>query len=286
MSSAGQAASDHDPERVQAFLQEALSEAADLARRMFHTVVEVGRDARGRPCSRADRSVESLLAHRVKTAWPADRVVLQHFPPVAGTGEWTWVVDAMAGMWNFVHGLPLHGTSLALLRSGVPLHAGVTLPALSSTYVAIQGWGLKHPGERKSIAHGPGRPLGEGSVVLVSGRTPEPDSPLGHALAALATRGVEVRRLGSTALDLVLLATGDRVAAAIAPEADLLDLAAGAALLAEVRGALSDLQGRPPWPVDLDEATCTRRRTWGVLASVDPGLHQEMLRLLSSGREA
>ena len=81
------------------------------------------------PVTEADRRVEAYLKEKIERYLPSHGIVGEE-----GTGEgtetteFTWVIDPLDGTTNFLNGLPIFASSIALLHRGEPIAAAVYLP--------------------------------------------------------------------------------------------------------------------------------------------------------------
>ena len=88
------------------------------------------------PVTDADRSVESALRDTLATERPDDSVLGEEF---GGTTVFTgrqWVIDPIDGTKNFVRGVPIWATLIALMSDGVPVVGAVSAPALQRRWWA------------------------------------------------------------------------------------------------------------------------------------------------------
>jgi len=92
------------------------------------------------PVSDADRSAEELLRSQLSRARPRDAV---HGEEMADTGHGPrrWVVDPIDGTKNFVRGVPVWATLIALLDGDQVVVGLVSAPALGRRWWAAQGSG-------------------------------------------------------------------------------------------------------------------------------------------------
>ncbi|HZQ30519.1 MAG TPA: histidinol-phosphatase [Mycobacterium sp.] len=93
------------------------------------------------PVTDADRSVEEALRHALSTQRHGDAVVGEEY---GGTTEFVgrqWVIDPIDGTKNFVRGVPVWATLIALLDDGVPVAGVVSAPALRRRWWACAGQG-------------------------------------------------------------------------------------------------------------------------------------------------
>ncbi|OBB47374.1 histidinol-phosphatase [Mycobacterium sp. 852002-51961_SCH5331710] len=93
------------------------------------------------PATDADLEVESMIRQRLERERPNDSVFGEEF---GGTKEFVgrqWVVDPIDGTKNFVRGVPVWATLIALLHDGVPVLGVVSAPALHRRWWAVAGRG-------------------------------------------------------------------------------------------------------------------------------------------------
>jgi myo-inositol-1(or 4)-monophosphatase len=184
------------------------------------------------------------------------------------SGEW-WVVDAMEGGVNLVHGLPEWCVSVTLVRDNTPILAAVYQPIGNLTYTAIRGNG----------AYLNGKPLhtslkSELSIAIVTtgqaeaGQT-ETYRRIGESITAMLNRALLVRATVPSTFPLLLVASG-HYDVFWQYEPVLPGIAAGALFVTEAGGTVSDIHGNPWQPGSPD-----------FLASA-PGLHAAAIEVLSS----
>ena len=93
------------------------------------------------PVTDADRSTEELLRSSLTTHRPEDSVFGEE---LGGTPAFTgrqWVLDPIDGTKNFVRGVPVWSTLIALLVDGTPVVGVVSAPALARRWWAGEGEG-------------------------------------------------------------------------------------------------------------------------------------------------
>ena len=89
----------------------------------------------------ADRAIEALVRERVADEFPGHGVVGEEYGTETGAGSERWFVDPIDGTHNFIRGVPLFATLLAIEREG-ELQAGVvSAPALGERWYAWRGGG-------------------------------------------------------------------------------------------------------------------------------------------------
>lgn len=186
-------------------------------------------------------------------------------------GAAVWAVDPLDGTTNFTRGFPAVGISVALLEQGRPVVGVVLAPFLGLEFSSARGEGAFLNGERLP----PHRVVGAAGAVVATGfpfrnkrRLPRYLSMFGGALG----RFEDLRRAGAAALDLAWTASSTFdgfFELALNPW----DVAAGAGLLMEVGGVVTDWTGGDTWV-----------ETGDILAA-SPAVHDVLLELASQTPE-
>ena len=93
------------------------------------------------PVTDADRGAEETLRAALAQARPADTVFGEEFGGTTALTGRQWVIDPIDGTKNFVRGVPVWCTLIALLDDGVPRVGVVSAPALARRWWAAEGQG-------------------------------------------------------------------------------------------------------------------------------------------------
>src|SRR5689334_14698900 len=96
------------------------------------------------PVSDADTAVEQAIRATLARARPRDGVLGEEFGTsvaAAGPGSRRWVIDPIDGTKNFVRGVPIWATLIALLEGDVPVAGLVSAPALGRRWWGAFGLG-------------------------------------------------------------------------------------------------------------------------------------------------
>jgi histidinol-phosphatase len=88
----------------------------------------------------ADTRVERMIVDHLAEARPGDSVLGEEFGE-NGSSSRQWIIDPIDGTTNFVRGVPIWGTLLALAVDGVPQVGVVSAPALNRRWWAAIGSG-------------------------------------------------------------------------------------------------------------------------------------------------
>lgn len=150
------------------------------------------------------------------------------------TAEYRWVVDPIDGTVNFVYGLPAYVVSVAVQIDGQSVAGAIANVVDGAVYSAARGHGAH---VRRGAATAPLRcsQVNELSMSLVGtgfAYDPQLRQRQAQVLAVLLPQVRDIRRLGSAALDLCLVAAG-RLDAYFEDNLNVWDWAAGALIAAE-----------------------------------------------------
>lgn len=160
----------------------------------------------------------------------------------AAEAEYAWIVDPIDGTTNFVHGFPFFSVSIALAHRGELLVGVVYDPTHDEMFVAEKGKGAYLRGNRIRVS----REERLRESLLAAGFPSGSDVALRNVdmVRHLIPRVRNIRTAGSAALHMAYVAAG-RVTGYWESGLNPWDVAAGALLVAEAGGRVTDEQGRP-----------------------------------------
>jgi histidinol-phosphatase len=194
------------------------------------------------PVSDADRGVEESLRSTLSRARPRDAVSGEEMEPT-GHGPRRWVLDPIDGTKNFVRGVPVWATLIALMDGDQVVAGLASAPALGRRWWAGLGsgaWTGKSLTSASRMAVSEVSGLGEASLSYSSLRG---WSQLGREKAFLRlARDVWRTRAYGDFWSYMLVAEG-AVDVAAEPEVALHDLAAPSLIVTEAGGRFTDLDG-------------------------------------------
>jgi histidinol-phosphatase len=214
-----------------------LADAVTLRRfRADDLVVETKPDLT--PVSEADREVERVLRERIAADRPGDALLGEEYG-ATGDSPRRWIVDPIDGTKNYVRGVPVWATLIALQVDGAGTIGVASAPALGRRWWARRGEGA----------------FADGSPITVSRVGDLGDAHFGYS----SLTGWEERGSLDGFLDLTrkcwrtrglgdfwshLLVAEGAMDVAAEPEVSLWDLAAVQVIVEEAGGRFTDLSGR------------------------------------------
>lgn len=92
------------------------------------------------PVTDADQAVERSIRAGIEASRPHDSILGEEYG-TQGSGSRQWIIDPIDGTANFMRGVPIWATLIALAVDGVPVVGVVSSPALGKRWWAAQGHG-------------------------------------------------------------------------------------------------------------------------------------------------
>ncbi|HTX95910.1 MAG TPA: inositol monophosphatase family protein [Mycobacterium sp.] len=277
---------DDEPARLRCVAETLAAEAAEFVRRRRAEVfgeTAAGSNAPGSgavrskssptdPVTVVDTETERLLRDRLAELRPGDPILGEEGggpadPAAVAADAVTWVLDPIDGTVNFVYGVPAYAVSVGAQLNGVSVAGAVADVVGDRVYTAASGLGA-HVIDEQGV-----RPLRCTAVTDLSmallgtgfGYSRERRATQAALLARVLPLVRDVRRIGSAALDLCMVAAG-RLDAFYEHGLQVWDRAAGALIAAEA-GARVFLPAH-----DVDGA--------GLVVAAAPGIADQLLAVL------
>jgi myo-inositol-1(or 4)-monophosphatase len=218
---------------------------------------------RGDYVTATDRRSEAAIVEVLSREAPGVAVLAEEGGGVRASTM--WAVDPLDGTTNFTRGFPSVGVSVALLENRMPVVGAVLAPFLQLEFTVSSGHGAFLNGERLP-QH---RALGPVDAVVATGYPFRNKQLIGRYFPVMEQafqRFEDLRRPGAAALDLAWTASGT-FDGFFELGLNTWDVAAGAALVLEVGGRVTDWEGGDTW-ID----------TGNILAAA-PAVHEVLLEL-------
>ena len=222
----------------------------------------------------ADTAIEARLRERIATSFPKHGIVGEEFGTADADADTRWYIDPIDGTHNYLRGVPVFGTLLAVERAGELQAAVISAPALRMRWGAWRGggaWAMSTIGgsapRRLSVS---GITTLDDAQVLFTSETDIGRSGLLPGLRTLLASAWRERGFGDF-WSYTMVAEG---AAEAMVEVDLKpwDAAAPFLLVEEAGGRATDLSGN-------------RTIVGSTFVATNGRLHDEVLRVLSGRTE-
>lgn len=188
-----------------------------------------------------DLMAEEAIVEMIHDHYP-EHAILAEERGAVGEHEYTWIIDPLDGTTNYLHGFPVFAVSIAVTK-GNDLQYGVVYdPLRQEIFTATRGEGAQLDGRRIRVS----RRTQLGGSLIATGFPYKLTGPMTdrylEMLRAVMLESSGVRRPGSAALDLCYVAAG-RVDGFWELGLSKWDVAAGALIIREAGGRVSDFEG-------------------------------------------
>ncbi len=190
--------------------------------------------------SEVDRNAEAAIIEVIRRAYPHHAILAEESGEHKGN-DFLWIIDPLDGTTNYLHGFPQFSVSVALQHRGQLISAAVYDPLRDEMFTASRGAGALLNDRRLRVSDqktlkgaliGTGIPFRDQRYL---------DEYLAM-LKAMVRDTAGIRRPGSAALDFAYVAAG-RVDGFWELGLSAWDFAAGALLVQEAGGAVTDIRG-------------------------------------------
>jgi myo-inositol-1(or 4)-monophosphatase len=191
--------------------------------------------------SYVDKKAEAILFDRLSALLPEAGFLAEEGTEKALDSEWLWVIDPLDGTTNFLHKIPIFAVSVGLLHLGKPVLGVVAEVNRREFFYAWQGGGSYLNGSKIAVSKNDKIEqalIATGFPYQDSGKTTNNVALLVELLKS--ARGL--RRLGSAATDMCFVAAG-RFDGFYEYNLSAWDVAAGAIIITEAGGTVSDFRG-------------------------------------------
>lgn len=218
-----------------------------------------------------DRASQRAVVEFLRKRHPDHSILAEEDEAHAGSSPYRWIIDPLDGTTNYIHDYPCYAVSVGVWRGDEAVAGAVLDPVRPELFYAERGggaWLEAGPAKRRRI-----RVSGAGGLdgaLLVTGfpfRQIDRLEDYLRSFRELLARSSGVRRDGSAALDLCYVACG-RLDGFWEQGLSAWDLAAGAILIEEAGGIITDYRGEGAY---LDS---------GDVVAAAPGVHAEVLRVV------
>jgi histidinol-phosphatase len=198
------------------------------------------------PVTEADTAVEHAIRDRLAAVRPDDAVLGEEYGSSSGaSGERRWILDPIDGTKNFVRGIPVWATLIALQVADQMTVGVASAPALGRRWWASRGAGARvddgHGGVARELRVSAVHELADAQLSF-SGFEHWEEQERTDTVLALARRCWRTRGFGDF-WQYMLVAEG-AVDIALDPVVSLWDLAAPLVIVEEAGGRFTDLAGR------------------------------------------
>ncbi|MCB8922514.1 MAG: inositol monophosphatase [Ardenticatenaceae bacterium] len=194
-----------------------------------------------------DTAAEKIILQRLETAFPGDRIIAEESGQNHHNGEYVWYIDPLDGTTNFAHSFPVFCVSIARYKGDEPVLGVIYDPLRDECFYGVRGQGafLQSNGQTTRLQVSGATDMV--NSLLATGFPYDRHNSSHDNLAqtrAFLKQVQGVRRAGAAALDMAYVAAG-RLDGYWEYKLSSWDIAAGALLVQEAGGVVTEMDGRP-----------------------------------------
>ncbi len=232
--------------KIKKTAEQAVKEAGDILLSRFSKFnrAEVELKSQHEILTKADLASEKKILEIIKKNFPSHRILSEEKGDNKANSDYLWVLDPLDGTTNFSMHNPLWSISLAVVYQNEVILGLVHAPFLGETFVARKGQGvyMLKANKKKKIKVSS---IDKGKVINAFCHGHK-KSDIQKALKYhryQKLHNFDCRQLGSAAIELAYVACG-RIESIVIPGANPWDVAAGALLVREASGKVTDFNNK------------------------------------------
>ena len=212
-----------------------------------------------------DLLAERQIVEIIHNAYPNHAILAEEEHTIGGD-HYQWIIDPLDGTTNYIHGVPQYCVSIAVQSQNRLEHAVVYDPVREELFTATKGVGAQLNDRRIRASN-----ISKFENALIGTGFPFrelDDVDLWVSIfRELSKRTAGVRRPGSAALDLAAVACG-RFDGFWEAGLQIWDIAAGALLIQEAGGLISDFEGNQDFLKN------------GMVVAANPNIYDDLIRAI------
>ncbi len=230
------------------FLTKLVYSAGKILEKYFYSQISdlaLKYKSKNNPVTKADKEAEELIKNLIAKKFPNDKFICEESCPSVDNLNRKiryWVIDPLDGTVNFSHKLPIFCISICIIEENEPVEGIVYNPIMKYTYYAKKGSGAYKNNKKILVS----KIKNLYNSLLITGfpyYTYTNPKNVFKLFNRFATTAQAVRRLGSAALDLCMVAEG--IFEGFWEEnLQVWDVAAGSLIVKEAGGKVTDYFGK------------------------------------------
>jgi myo-inositol-1(or 4)-monophosphatase len=195
-----------------------------------------------------DLKAEEEIMKTIKAKFPGDEILSEENTCPAKDAHYRWIIDPLDGTHNYIRGVNIVGTSIALEFNKEVVAGIIYMPFTKELYFASKGGGSYLNGRRIYVSK---KSLKEATLIYDSNMIGEDNKIMLKHLEQFKNNVFIMRMFGSTARSLSYIAEG-KVDLEIEYTDKIWDFAAGAILVEEAGGRFTSHKGKQ-WNINITD---------------------------------
>ena len=189
--------------------------------------------------SEADMAANKAIIKEIKKSFPNHNIISEESQYENNNSDFTWIMDPLDGTHNFLRGIPIFGTSIALKHKNEIVLGAIYMPVLGIRMVAEKGKGAYANGKKLEVSKN--REL-EHSFLLFEFAVTHRKKKLA-VFERMIEKRFDLRNFGAAVYHLYLVASGQSEAYIIYHTNEW-DVAAGLLMITEAGGKYTGIDSK------------------------------------------
>ncbi len=191
-----------------------------------------------------DKEIDLFIVKKIEEEYPEHSILTEESGMKKRNSDYLWVVDSLDGSGNFANGNPIFSVCIALSFKNELIISSIYAPALEEFYFAQKEKGAFLNGKKINVSSVESM---KRSYVMFCDGHEKNKKFLSKKLSSVYEKVIDLRKLGSAGVETGWLALG-RIDGFLMFDGDSWDLAAGALIVKEAGGEVTDFKGNP-WEI-------------------------------------
>lgn len=221
---------------------ESAQRAGKLILNLFHQDIEITTKLDSSILTEADLKADTLIKTIIQDSFPNHDILSEESGRENNRSEYLWVIDPLDGSTNFSVHNPFFAVSISLVSKNQPLLGVVYSPIQDELFTAESNRGAYL--NNQSITVDKNRTLEDLFLAYANGRDLNSRKQMVEIFGKLKLLNNKIRQVGAAALELSYVASG-RFGAFLMPGSNAWDVFAGALIVKEAGGVVTDFQNKP-----------------------------------------
>ncbi len=246
---------------------EAAKKAGKLLLELFKSKTEVTFKTDRSIVTEADLKADSLIKSLIESNFPQHSILSEESGRKNESSDYLWVIDPLDGSSNFTVRNPFFAVSIGLIHKNRPLIGVVYSPFQDELFFAESNKGAYL--NKQIISVDKNATLDSSFLAFCNGRDLHSRDQIIKIYKELKVRNNRFRQIGAAALELCYVASG-RFGAFVMPGVNAWDVIAGALIVKEADGIVTDFDNNP-----------FRLRSSSIIAS-SPSIHESLFTIINN----
>lgn len=191
-----------------------------------------------------DLESDRIIRKEIQKNFPRHSIMSEESERISNNSEWLWIIDPLDGTSNYASGNQFFSVCVALMneKTGEFLYGVVCAPAIGEIYYAEKGKGAWLNKKRVQVSKI--KKIKDSYMLVCGGGGGKNYERTGKISSELFNKVKDLRKLGSAGLETAWVASG-RSDSFVVTQTRPWDVAAGALLVLEAGGQITDFEGKP-----------------------------------------